>query len=48
MPDISQVRSTMSFASSIAIFIKGYIKNPVKFVFNSPMRPHHTFPDSYR
>ena len=42
MPDNSQVRSTMSFTGPVAIFIKGDIKNPVKVVFNRPMRPHHT------
>jgi len=33
MPDNSLVFSTMSFASPIAVFIKGNIKNPVKIVF---------------
>jgi len=42
MPDNSQVCRTMAFAGSVAIFIKGDIKHPVKVVFNRPMRPHHT------
>ena len=38
MPCDSQIRSTMSLASPIAVFIKGYIKNPVQIVLYSPMR----------
>jgi len=42
MPDNSQICSTMSFASPVAIFIKGDIKNPVQIIFYRPMRSHHT------
>jgi hypothetical protein len=42
MPDNSQIRSTVSFASPVAIFVKGDIKHPMKIIFKSPMRSHHT------